>query len=298
MHEGMTIMKNYLSFDIGGTEIKFSVMTEDYNILTKGRFPSKGPMGGQYILDDIIAKVETLKSFNPVGIAVSSAGVINSKTGEVLSATNTILNYIGMNVIEYLNEKTNLPVSILNDVNSMALCESTLGAAQGHKVAIALTIGTGIGGAIIINNHVFEGAGYNAGEFGLMKFGPNKYESLASTSALVSSVQEKLGNLVENGVDVFKLYDEKNPDVIKFVHNFFDHLSDGIANLSYAFNPDIIVIGGGITARDSFIKELTAFLEPKLSNHLRKYTKLTAAKFRNDAGMIGALIHYKDTYEK
>ena len=148
-------MKNYLAFDIGGTEIKYGVINEDYAIIIKGSFPSKGPIGGTYILDDIISKASELKSYNPAGIAISSAGVVNSVTGEILSATNTIVDYIGMNVIQYINQRTNLPVSILNDVNSMALCESTLGAVKGAKIAIALTVGTGIGGSIIINNRVF-----------------------------------------------------------------------------------------------------------------------------------------------
>jgi predicted NBD/HSP70 family sugar kinase len=290
-------MKNYLTFDIGGTEIKYGVITEDYTILIKGSFPSKGTLGGKYILDDIILKASELNSYKPQGIAISSAGVVNSITGEILSATNTIVDYIGMNVIEYIQERTNLPVSILNDVNSMALCESTLGAVKDAKIAIALTIGTGIGGSIIINNRVFEGAGFNAGEFGLMKINELSFESLASTSALVSSVQKAFDASVENGVEVFKLYDNNEPEVVKQVHLFFDYLSTGIANLSYAFNPDVIVIGGGITARDSLISEIYAYLEPKLTAHLRKYTKLSAAKFRNDAGMIGAFIHFKNSHD-
>lgn len=289
-------MKNYLTFDIGGTEIKYSVMTDEFNVLIKGTFPSKGPLGGQYILDDIISKYETLKSYEPQGIAISSAGVINSLTGEVLNATNSIMNYIGMNVIDYLGTATGLPVSIINDVNAMALCESILGAARGTRVAIALTIGTGIGGAIIINNRVFEGVGYNAGEFGSMKMDGHTYESLASTAALVTRVQKRLGDSVKNGIDVFNLYDTNHPEVIPLVDSFFDHLSTGIANLSYALNPEVIVIGGGITARDSFVTDLAKHVEPKLTNHLKKYTKIVAANFRNDAGMIGALIHYKQVF--
>ena len=114
-------------------EIKYGVITEDYTILIKGSFPSKGTLGGKYILDDIILKASELNSYKPQGIAISSAGVVNSITGEILSATNTIVDYIGMNVIEYIQERTNLPVSILNDVNSMALCESTLGAVKDAK---------------------------------------------------------------------------------------------------------------------------------------------------------------------
>lgn len=289
-------MNHYLVFDIGGTEIKYGVITEDATLIFKDKFPSRGETGGKYILDDIILRVKELSHYNPKGIGISSAGVINSSTGEVLSATNTIVDYIGMNVITYIKERTGLDVSVLNDVNAMALCESNDGAAKNSKLMIALTIGTGIGGAIVLNNQLIEGNGYNAGEFGLMKFNGEDYEQLAATSILVKNAKSLIGEHITNGVDVFRLYDEQNPMAIKLVNQFYEHLSQGIANLTYAFNPEVIVIGGGVTGRDSFITELESYVMAKLTPHLRKYTKLVAAKHRNDAGMIGAYFHYKNQH--
>lgn len=293
---GRTIMKNFLTFDIGGTEIKYGVINENFEILFKDKFPSKGKLGGHLILDDIIEKANALMSYEPHGIAISSAGVINSETGEVLSATDSIKNYIGMNIIEYVSSRTNLKVSVLNDVNSMALCEATLGDAKDAKVAIALTVGTGIGGAIVINNQIFQGVGFNAGEFGLMRIGEHKYEELAATSALVNQAKVIFGDNIQSGLDIFKLYDEKNPLAVNLVSKFYDNLSIGIANLSYALNPDLIIIGGGITGRDSFVTELNEYIQNRLTPHLRKYTKVSAAHYKNDSGMIGAFVHFKNTY--
>ncbi|VEU82187.1 ROK family protein [Acholeplasma hippikon] len=290
-------MKNYLTFDIGGTEIKYGVINENYEIIFKDKFPSQGATSGKLVLDDILFKVSELKGYEPQGIAISSAGVINSDTGEVLSATDAIKGYIGMNIVDYIGKETGLNVSVINDVNAMALCESTLGVAKDSKVTVCMTVGTGIGGAIVLNNQIFQGVGYNAGEFGLMKIGDHKYESLAATSALVKQAQELFGNQIQNGIDVFKLYDEKNPLAVNLVNRFYDHLSVGIANLAYALNPDLFVIGGGITARDSFVEELNVYVQDKLTKHLKRYTKVAAAQFRNDAGMIGAFVHFKNTYK-
>jgi predicted NBD/HSP70 family sugar kinase len=289
-------MNHYLVFDIGGTEIKYGVITEDATLIFKDKFPSRGTTGGKYILEDILEKVALLSSYEPKGIAISSAGVINSSTGEVLSATNTIVDYIGMNVISYLKDRTNLDVSILNDVNAMALCETNVGAAKDSKFTIALTVGTGIGGAIVLNNRLIEGNGYNAGEFGLMRFNNQDYEQQAATSILVKNAQAVFGDTIKNGIDVFNLYDQKDEQAINLVNQFYDNLSVGIANLTFAFNPEVIVIGGGITGRDSFINELQSHVMAKITPHLRKYTTLVAAKHKNDAGMIGAFFHYKNQY--
>ncbi|HKL60805.1 MAG TPA: ROK family protein [Acholeplasma sp.] len=286
-------MNHFLVFDIGGTEIKYGVINQLGKLVFKSKMPSRGPQGGKYILDDIVTTSKALiPEYNPQGIAVSSAGVINSNTGEVLSATNTIINYIGMNVVDYLGSRLDLPVSIMNDVNSMALCETNLGAAKGSKFTVALTIGTGIGGAIVVNNQLIEGIGYNAGEFGLMKVESDNFETIAATSALVRNAQIIFGNQIQNGIDVFELYDQQNEDAIKLVNDFYFNLSEGIANLTFAFNPDVIVIGGGITGRPTFVDELSTHVMNRLTPHLRKYTTIKAAHYKNDAGMIGAFFHF------
>ncbi|PKK86790.1 MAG: ROK family protein, partial [Tenericutes bacterium HGW-Tenericutes-8] len=208
----------------------------------------------------------------------------------------TIVGYIGLNVIDYLSTRLNLPVSVMNDVNSMALCEANLGAAKDSKLTIALTVGTGIGGAIVLNGHLIEGHGFSAGEFGLMQIESEVYEQIASTAALVRLAKSTLGDQVSNGVDVFRLYDQGNALAIKAVNTFYNNLSIGIANLVCAFNPELVVIGGGITARTSFVDELSLFIYAKLNDHLKKYTQIKAAAYKNDAGMIGAFYHFLTKY--
>ena len=290
-------MNHFLVFDIGGTEIKYGVINQDGQLIFKDKMPSKSALGANHILDDIVRVSKTLIPLhNPKGVGISSAGVIDSTTGEVLSATSTIVGYIGMNVIDYLSSRLDLPVSVMNDVNSMALCEANLGAAKDSKLTIALTVGTGIGGAIVLNGQLIEGHGFSAGEFGLMQIESCMYEQIASTSALVRLAKSTLGEQIQNGVDVFNLYDQGNEKAIQAVSTFYNNLSIGIVNLIYAFNPELVVIGGGITARSTFIDELTTFISAKLNDHLRKHTQIKAATYKNDAGMIGAFFHFLSKY--
>lgn len=290
-------MRYFFVFDIGGTEIKYGVINHDGVLIAKDKMPSRGALGGKFILDDIVAVTKSLALVYPgEGIAISSAGVINSNTGEVLSATNAIVDYIGMNVIKYLESKLLMPVSVMNDVNSMALCEFHQGAGKSASSMVALTVGTGIGGALILNGQLIQGHGYSAGEFGLMCVESSDYEAIASTSSLVKAAQTQIGSHIQTGVEVFKLYDEQHPIAIQIVHRFYQNLSIGIANIAYAFNPEVIVIGGGITGRNQFIDELTQFVNPRLNEHLRKYTAIKAATHKNDAGMIGAFYHFLNQY--
>lgn len=289
-------MKYIFTVDIGGTEIKYGVIDFIGQLIYKNKMPSKGLLGGKFILDDIVDVFNFLSSkYSFLGVSVSSGGVINSNTGEVLSATGSIKDYIGMNIITYLNSMLNVPVSALNDVNSMALCESFYGAGKGAKSMIALTIGTGIGGAILINGDLIEGSAFSAGEFGLMQIESKIYEEIASTSSLVKAAKQKIPT-INNGLDVFKYYDEKHPAIKKVVNEFYNYLSIGIANLIYAFNPDVVVIGGGISQREKFIPELKEHLSNKLSAYMIRHTQIKAAQFKNDAGMIGAYVHFLKQY--
>lgn len=290
-------MRQFFVFDIGGTDIKYGVITQSGSLIYKAMMPSRGALGGKFILEDIIQAVHQMKdTYKGEGVAISSAGVISSKTGEVLSATNAIIDFIGLNIIEVLEHSLGLPVSVMNDVNSMALCEYHLGAGKKSSSMIALTVGTGIGGAIVLNGQLIEGNGYSAGEFGLMQIEGEVYEHIASTSSLVRAAKLQISSGIQNGIEVFKLYDEGHPVASLVVNRFYENLSIGIANIAYAFNPEVIVIGGGITARPSFIEELKTHVNPRLSDHLIKYTNIKAAQYKNDAGMVGAFYHFLNRY--
>lgn len=286
----MVIKMNYLVFDIGGTSVKYAVIDNSLNFLLKNSFPTNAHLGAISILKEIAKKVKQLSSYQPKGLALTSGGAINSQTGLVLGASENIPSYIGINVIDFFQKEFNLPTTILNDVNAVGLAESKLGAGKNFNNLLILALGTGIGGALIINNKLYEGNYFGAAEFGKMIIEGNDWEATTSTKALVSII--KTQRKVNNGLDVFKLYDEKDPFVKAEVDKFYYRLALGIINLTYSFGPDIVIIGGAISNRKTFLKELKEILIPLLPPFYQNNFKIDIAQYKNDAGMLGALIHH------
>ncbi|VEU79795.1 ROK family protein [Haploplasma axanthum] len=286
-------MKKILTCDIGGTDLKYGIIGIDGTFLFNSSEPTKAKEGGKAIISQIVNFYLSLKEqYDISGIAISSAGIIDPNTTIVLDATNAITDYIGINIRDEINKFVNIPVSVENDVNCMALCESSFGSGINAKSMIAITIGTGIGGAIVLDGHLFHGNGFSAGEWGNMRINNAIYEQIASTKALVLSAQKVYPN-IRNGVEVFKLYDSNDPLIIPVVESFFDNLSTGIANIIYSFNPEKLIIGGGITARgEKFLTELISYIKPKVSNYVFNKTEILLAHHKNNAGMIGALTNF------
>lgn len=282
-----------LVFDIGGTDLKYGVI-RDGAILLNSKMESNGALGGAQIIEKIIRIANDLKNdFNPDGIGVCTAGVVNTNTGCIIAAANNIKDYIGTNIKAILEEKLGLETWVLNDVNSLALSEINDGAASLYHSIVCLTIGTGIGGGIIIDNKLIDGASFGAGEIGLMITNKGKFfEKVAATMILVNNCS-KVYSDIKNGEDVFKYYDNNDEKIIEIVDEFYNDLAIGIANLVYILNPQAIVIGGGITNRgDKFLQELDIKIKKHLSQYYYDNTKILISKNKNNAGMIGAYFNF------
>ena len=181
--------KKVVCFDIGGTFVKYGVLDYEGNILAKGSFKSNTD-NGQEILDNMCGVIEKYKKiFKIDGISISSPGFIDVENGVI--TTGTIINgFIGLNMKEYFGNKFGLPVVIDNDANCATIAEHKLGNGKGCKNLVCVTIGTGIGGGIIINNEIYNGSRFMAGEFGFMFINGTKrqnpdhyiYSNYASTS--------------------------------------------------------------------------------------------------------------------
>jgi len=180
-----------------------------------------------------------------------------------------------------------LNCSVENDVNCFALAETI----NNKDSFLTITIGTGIGGAIIINNCIYHGINNSAGEFGQMIIENKKWEDLASMKNLVESAKE-LNLEIEDGVQLFSLYDNKDETAIKIIDEFYHYLAVGICNLAYIFNPNKIIIGGGITQRGKFIEELSSKIYTLKDDTYFGSTVIESSKYLNDGGLIGALVHH------
>ncbi|MGL4383288.1 MAG: ROK family protein, partial [Bacilli bacterium] len=208
-------MKKYLCIDIGGTAIKYGLLQEDYVIIKS--FAINYAPASKDKLVRILNKLVLEHEYD--GIAISSAGVIDPYSGQVISASDNIKDYQGFNIVSYLKEYLikhkglNIPISIENDVNCVGLAQTTISKYQNMPLFV-MALGTGIGSCLINNNTLYHGHNYAAGEVGYFSIGSDYFENVASTSALVKQVQVLKNNPNLNGHDVFSLLKQQDLDVI------------------------------------------------------------------------------------
>lgn len=283
-----------LCFDIGGTFIKYGLCDENFNLLEKDKIPTLAENGGQSIIERVIEIIEQYDSIDRV--AVSTAGQVDSENGIVVYSTDNIPYYTGMRVKSLIENKTGIPTFVENDVNSAALGEAHFGAAKGVSDFVCLTLGTGIGGAIFLNNKLYKGSSSSAGELGHMIIhsggrqctcgGEGCYECYASASALIKAVN-KVSPVELNAFQIFEKENIEKPEIRSEIDKWIDEIIVGLVNIIYIFNPSMIVLGGGIMNEDYIIELIDRKIYTRLMDNF-KNVKIVRPKLGNDAGMIGA----------
>ncbi len=296
-------MSNYLALDIGGTNIKFGVLNDQGKILFKDKFSTRDDK--QMILDTItlLARKEQ-KEHNIKGIAISAPGMIDADKGLLITA-GALLSLYGYPLKKELEALTGLPVEVENDVNCVALAEKWLGKGIDTKHFICLTIGTGIGGAIIINDALYRGHNHMAGEFGFMfskDINDNDISaSILSTTAstrggIIEAYTNRTGNRL-TGEEIGRLYQDNDPDAIEVVSTFTRQAAIGIYNLIFALDPQKVLIGGAISSNRSFMELIRNQVNNLVKNQPNmdsvKLPNIETCQFNNDSGLIGALYNYK-----
>lgn len=286
------LLMRILAFDIGGTEIKYALCDENFNLTQSSSIPTNAHEGGRRIIERVVEIIKTFDNVDRIG--VSTAGQVNSVKGEIIFATDSIPGYTGVKIKEIIETETGIPTAVENDVNSAAIGEAIFGAAKGCPDFICLTYGTGIGGAIFINGELFTGSSFSAGEFGHFVThaggkdctcgGKGCYEAYASTSALVRCVAEKTGQQM-NGREIFASID--NPHIKACVDEWIDEIVVGLKGLVYIFNPTVIVAGGGVMSQEYITDEINKRLGNELMQSFRK-VRVVKALMGNDANKLGA----------
>lgn len=281
-----------LAFDIGGTEIKYALCDENFNLTEKKSVPTNAHEGGKRIIERIVEIAGAFENIDRIGI--STAGQVDSINGRIIYATDSIPGYTGTEIKAIVEAETGIPTAVENDVNSAAIGEAVFGAAKGCDSFICLTYGTGIGGAIYLDGKLFTGNSFSAGEFGHIVThaggkrctcgGYGCYEAYASASALVNSVSEKLGKKM-NGREIFENFDD--PEIRFVIDEWIDEIVIGLKGLAYIFNPSLIVAGGGIMNETYITDEINARLQKELMASFRK-VKVVKALMGNDANKLGA----------
>ncbi|MCI9061231.1 MULTISPECIES: ROK family protein [Romboutsia] len=290
----------YIVFDIGGTSIKYSIMNKDGEFIESDsvKTPLQGENKTQEVLVDVINAYKI--KYDIKGVAMSVPGGIDDDgyihfMGQVKDLQCMYLN-------KYIKEHTGLNCIYDNDVNCVAMAEKYKGNAVDNKNFVCITIGTGIGGGIFINNQLYRGYRGMAGEFGinilehrlsrLEDISMKTFSRLGSTYNLIDRVN-KLKNSNLDGIQVFELAKE-DKDVQELIEDFYFSLAVGVYNIVYNFAPEKILLGGGVSSREDLIENINRYLN-LLNPEILDMVTISTCKFQNDSGKIGALYKYLNT---
>lgn len=295
-------MKKYISIDIGGTAIKYGIIAENAEILRRSETPTEAQKGGPAILAKVIDIVHQFCQTEHIsGICISTAGIVDTQKGEIFYSAPLIPRYTGTRFKETLECQFGIPCEVENDVNCAGLAEYTSGAAQGSKLMLMLTIGTGIGGCLVMNGEVLHGSGNSACEVGYMHMRGSDFQTLGAASVLTRKVAEQKHEPQENWSG-YRIFEEaKHGDTICriAIDEMADILGQGIANICYVIDPEVVVLGGGIMAQEAYLKDrIQAAVNKYLIDSIASHTRITFAKHRNDAGMLGAFYHFMNCHNE
>lgn len=287
------------ALDLGGTNTKYAVMNTEGKIIEKGKQTTAKTLDG--MLDFIKEKVEGYSACGFVGIAISAPGAITADG--VINGFSAVPYIHGPNMKEIIEAKTNLPVHIENDANCAALAEMWQGSAKDKRDVAVVVIGTGVGGAIVKDGKIHKGANLHGGEFGYMIV--HSYDSqkefetmsdLASTASIIRRVAAARGVEVDtlSGEGIFLDAENGDPIAIKAIDEFYRMLAIGCYNIQYAYDPELILLGGGISARSEMIARLNEELAYVVANvDAAMITPLVhACHFLADANLIGAVYNF------
>ncbi|GGC85136.1 putative transcriptional regulator [Thalassobacillus devorans] len=274
-------MTYLLAMDIGGTRTKFGLISNDSKLSTQTVIQTPGSFFELYATLDAYLKKQDQTIH---GIAVSSPGSITD-SGAVLGYSAVPFLH-EVNLLERLHEHYCLPVSVENDANCAALAEKWNGAATNLRTYACIVCGTGIGGAIVMDDHLWKGANLHGGEFGYAIMESDRstsrlstWSDLGSSSAISRRLDEvSPGNEQWTGEQAFAAVSQGHKEAKRSIATFFHYLGVGVFNIQYIVDPEKILIGGGITRQPDFL--------PLLDEAIGSiHSRLPYAKVRPDIGL-------------
>lgn len=307
-------MNNYLGIDIGGTAVKIGVVTPEGIVLCKRSYDVAFDGYETPILttvlssvDDFLAQEHTdIKTLLAAGI--SATGQIDIRSGVVVGSAGHIKNYLGSEIKKSFEEKYGIEAVVRNDADCVAVAEQWIGRAKGRENVVAVTIGTGVGGGVIADGKLLSGRLGIAGELGHFTIkrdgepctcgGRGCYERYASMTALVKSVKTAYCGASParedderiDGRRIFEWLWEKNPLIEDIVDDWIGCIADGLIGLTHIFNPEIIVLGGGVSREgEPFMRLVREKVLRGVMPRFAEGLEIEAAELGNDAGMIGAV---------
>ncbi|MGK7942806.1 MAG: ROK family protein [Crocosphaera sp.] len=281
-----------IGLDLGGTAIKLGQFLEDGTCINSLTVATPQPSTPEAVAKTMIEAIAQLTpEQNCVALGIGTPGPAD-KTGRIAKVAINLAGWQDIPLADWLEKATALPTTIANDANCAGLGEAWLGAGKDYQNLIMLTLGTGVGGAIILNGHLFTGHLGAAGELGLITLnfdGPvcnsgnngslEQYGSIQAIRRMTGKEPAELGKLAENG----------QKEALEFWESYGCLLGAGLASLIYVLTPEAIIIGGGISGSTEFFFPATLEeIERRVIPSSRENLQLLRAKLGNQAGMVGA----------
>lgn len=293
-------MKNRIAVDMGGTKIEIMLTGENpLDVIEKERVPTEKEFGYAHLLSQLATLIlkYVAKCDEPPLIGIGIPGSINPKTQWVRNANTTCL--IGHPLQKDLEKKVGLPLIFENDANCLALSEATFGAGKGYPMVMGIILGTGLGGGLVINGKLWSGTQGIAGEWGHLSMnfkGPKCWcgnngcmEQYLSGTAAEKIYQDRTGHLKKLS-EIYNSYEKQNDsDAVYTIETYLDLFGYGIANLISSFDPDIVVLGGGV----SNIPILYTLGVEKVAQHVFNdglITPIVKNKLGDSSGIFGAAV--------
>jgi glucokinase len=305
----MVNMSSAIGIDLGGTFIKYGLVDETGAILYESIRPTYLPGAQTGVFDNLLEIITELreqallKKLQPEGIGIGAPGIIDD--GIVIGCAANLPDLEGMALGSGIEQQVGIPVWVENDATLMGLAEWKFGAARNLTDVLFLTIGTGIGGAIVADGKLYSGYRHRGGELGHIIVdlnglpcgcgGKGCLEAHASVKALIddykalSSRQAPGGGKEITGNLIISAYLEQQPAAIMAMNRHFDYLAAGITGLINIFAPRKLIIGGGISeAGDFYVGEIRQRVMKRVMKETSLYTDIERAQLGNKAGFMGA----------
>lgn len=293
-------MKYAIGVDIGGTNIPASLVDEKGRIIQTVEKKTDAHDGPEAVTDRITDSIKELMSKTNtaiMGIGLGVPGALDLDNGVIETSPN-LKDWKKVPILKMLKQKTKLDIYMDNDANCAAIAEHWIGGARGSKNAIVMTLGTGVGGGIIINDKIFRGSHGTAGEIGHITIERNGracacgnlgcLESYASATGAILTAKE-LGLQVNTAHDIFLKAEAGDRTAIESLKESGKHLGIGIACLANIFDPDVIIIGGGFASAEKYL--FPAAKEEAYKRALKTVMdkiEIKRAELSNNAGVVGA----------
>lgn len=309
----------YAGIDIGGTNIKFGLFDAQGTVLYKEQRPTmaeKGPTPLLHLVTNIAERLlyyAAEENHLVKWVGVGSPGAIDHRTGKVVGPSPNIDGWVGTEIGASMRERLNMPVFVDNDANSMTLAEARFGAAMGARSVVCATVGTGVGGGVIIDGKLVHGANSSAGELGHMTIavdGPKcacgNYgciESFCSSQAIMDRTKAKLKKgltdifqeVLEGALEtltikkLFAAARKGDPVAAEVIQETAVYLGVGLSGVVNLLNPEVVVIGGGITDGGAgFVSAVAQEIKKRAFFSATEKLVVAKAALGNDAGFIGA----------